>query len=149
MRSVRVSGLPLVVAAVAVLAVGCGGEAAPVEVSVADACSQEHHGHRVTVEGFLRLPSKLELSDTAVIEVFSLMQGDGDSVPLRLKIGDGPSELRDLPSTYTASSLRVGVENAKQTASIIDRVVVTAKVSDEDGVCVLTSPRIERAPEDG
>ncbi len=130
---------------VALAVAGCGGESDPQRVSVVDACTPDNHGDRVVVEGFLRLPETLALSDTTVIDLFSLMGGDGDRVPVRLGVGDGPNELRDLPSTYSASSLRVGVVNAEQTVSIIDRVVVTATATEEDGACLLTDPTIERA----
>lgn len=132
------------ICALTLVSAGCGGDSTPELVSVADSCKPEHQGDRVIVEGFLRLPEKLELSDAAVIEFYSLMGGDGDSVPIRLEIGDGPNQLRDLPSTYTASSLRVGVENDDRTVSIIDRVRVTADSTAENGTCLLTDPVIER-----
>lgn len=138
-------GVGALAVAVALAVSACGGESAPTRVSVADACSPDHRGHRIVVEGFLRLPEKLALSDTAVIELYSLMGGDGDHVPLRIGVGDGPDQLRDLPDTYSASSLRVGVQNDERTASIIDRVVVTAKATEEDGACLLVDPAIERA----
>lgn len=144
LRALRIGGATVAAVGLMGAVSACGGESEPTPVSVVDSCAPEHHGDQVIVKGFLRLPEKLELSDTAVIDLFSLMQGDGDSVAVRVPIGEGPSQLRDLPSEYSASSLRVGVENDDRTVSIIDRVVVTAKAEAEGDTCVLTDPVIER-----
>ncbi len=130
---------------VGAVAVGCGGEDPPRETVIAQACSPDNTGKRVIVEGFLRLPKKLELSDTAVIDLFSLLGGDGDRASVRVPIGDGPNQLRDLPPTYTPTSLRVGIDGSTEgeEVTIIDRVRLTAKVEDVDGACVLTDPVVE------
>jgi len=98
----------------------------------------------VIVEGFLRLPKKLEISDTAVVDLYSLLGGDGDRVSVRLAVGDDYNQLRDLPPKYTPTSLRVGVNGSKESeeATIIDRVVVNGKVERGEGGCVLTDPII-------
>lgn len=146
-RRPRVRLLVALVAAGAVVA-GCGGEDPPRQEVIATVCDGTLTGKRVIVDGFLRLPKKLALSDTAVIDMYSLLGGDGDRVPVRITIGDGPNQLRDLPPTYTPTSLRVGLDASKEgdEVTIIDRVRVTAKVGDVDGACTLTDPVVTLAP---
>ncbi len=130
-----------VVCALPLLLAGCGGSGDPTPVAVAGACDGAHSGDRVTVTGYLRLPSSLTLGETAVIDLFAKRGGEGARVSVELKVGGAANELRDLPETYSPTSLRVGTADGE--ATIIDSVAVTAKVSNRDGACVLTGPTIQ------
>lgn len=123
------------------LLAGCGGSGDPTPVSVAAACDAANAGDKVTVTGYLRLPASLTLGTTAVIDLFAKRGGEGERVSVEFPVGDGPNELRDLPASYSPTSLRVGTADGE--ATIIDSVAVTAKVSTKEGACVLTGPTVQ------
>jgi hypothetical protein len=123
---------------------GCGGgDDPPTAVSIRDACGVGD-GTSVVVEGYLRLPETLRISDTAVIDLFAATGGRGTPVEVEFPIGDGPNQLRDIPAKFSVTSLRVQTA-AGETVTIIDRVAVTAKVEAGDAGCVLTDPQVALA----
>lgn len=135
---------PLLAAALVAVLAGCAGDEAPVSSSIADACAAGD-GKAVVVEGYLRLPESLQITDTATIKLFAARGGRGTSVDVELPIGDGPSQLRDVPARFSVTSLRVQAVGGK-TVTINDRVSLTAKVStDEAGGCVLTEAQVKLA----
>jgi hypothetical protein len=127
------------IAALAALA-GCGGDEPPVPVAVKDACGAGD-GKSVVLEGYLRLPEALQISDTAVIRLFAAMGGRGTNVHVEFPIGDGPNQLKDLPAKFSVTSLRVQSADGG-TVTINDRVELTAKVSVGDTGCVLREPQV-------
>lgn len=120
---------------------GCGGgESPPLSVSVADACGTGD-GKTVVVEGFLRLPETLTITDTARIKIFAAARGRGADVEVEFPIGEGPNQLRDVPAKFSVTSLRVQSADGG-TVTINDRVELTATVSNDDAGCVLREPQV-------
>ncbi len=132
----------MVAIAVAMTLAACGGETPPVEVSVVAACAEENAKRTVIVEGYLRLPETISVSDTAVIDLWSLTGGSGDKVSVEFPIGEAPNQLRKPPANFSVTSLRVTTRGGKE-VTIRDRVRLTAKPSTGDGACRLTQPDVQ------
>ncbi len=132
----------LVALAATMTLAACGGDAPPVEVSVLAACAEENAKRTVIVEGYLRLPETISVSDTAVIDLWSLTGGSGDTVSVEFSIGDAPNQLRKPPENFSITSLRVITRGGKE-VTIRDRVRLTATPSTGDGACRLTQPDVQ------
>ena len=127
--------------AVAFLAVGCGGgESVPKPVAVKSACALKN-GSRVQVRGFLRLPTRISLTDRAVIDLFTRRGGTGDRTSVELLLGTDPNQLERLKSGFTPTSLRVRGHDGT-VATLNDAVVVVAKVRRAGETCVLVDPTV-------
>lgn len=115
---------------------GCGGgDGPPRQVAVEAVCGLDD-GARVEVQGYLRLPEKISLTDRAVIDLFTRRGGAGDRASVNLVLGTGPNQLERPEAGFTPTSLRVRGGDGT-VATLNDRVVVVAKVTRADGSCVL------------
>jgi len=139
-RSAGAPGL-LIVAAVAFFGAGCGGgEPAPEPVVVKTACALKN-GSRVQVQGYLRLPARISLTDRAVIDLFTRRGGTGDRASVELLLGTEPNQLERLEAGFTPTSLRVRGSDGT-VATLIDQVVVVATVKRAGGTCVLADSTV-------
>lgn len=130
----------LVVLAVALCGSGCGGDGLPTQVAVETVCALKD-GSRVEVEGYLRLPQRISLTDRAVIDLFTRRGGAGDRVSVEMLLGTGPNQLERLEAGFTPTSLRARGRRGT-VATLNDRVVVVAKVRRTGDACVLTDPTL-------
>ncbi len=122
---------------VAVLS-GCGGgDAPPRAVAVSAVCGPGEG--RVEVQGFLRLPDRISLTDRAVIDLYSERGGEGDRAQVEFVVGDGPNQLQRPEPGYTPTSMRV--QSAEGIAATLnDRVVLVAAAARDGAACVLREP---------
>jgi hypothetical protein len=133
--------LLLAAAAAGVFGGGCGGgESVPKAVAVKSACALKS-GSRVQVQGFLRLPGRISLTDRAVIDLFTKRGGHGDRASVELLLGTDPNQLERLEAGFTPTSLRVRGRDGT-VATLIDRVVVVATVKRAHDTCVLADPTV-------
>jgi hypothetical protein len=93
------------------------------------------------VEGYLRLPDEISVSDTAVIDLWSLNGALGDRLKVRLPIGEAANQMERPPANFSVTSLRVVAQDGTSEATIRDRVRLTGKVGDEE--CLLEEPTVE------
>lgn len=135
----------VVVIVVGALAVaGCGGgDDPPAPVALAAVCDDGNDRGQVIVEGYLRLPDRLRISTTTVIDIFAASGGRGVRQQVELPIGDAPNQLQPPPATYTPTSLRVTAADGAE-VTINDRVRLTAEVARDDTGCLMREPQIER-----
>lgn len=123
----------------------CGSQdSPPTPVAVELACGAGD-GARVQVEGFLRLPDRLAMTDRATINLFTRREGEGDRVAIEFVLGTGPNQLEPLEEGFTPTSLRVR-GNGGTLATIADVVTVNATVSGKDPNCVLRDPVVSVRP---
>ena len=126
----------LLVLVVALCGTGCGGgDEPPRQVAVETVCALKD-GSRVEVQGYLRLPERISLTDRAVIDLFTRRGGAGDRASVELVLGTAANQLERLEAGFTPTSLRVRGRDGT-VATLNDRVVVEAKATREGDTCVL------------
>ncbi len=135
----------MVFVALGALAVaGCGGgDDPPAQAALAAACDAGNDGRHVIVEGYLRLPERLRISTTTVIDVFAAPGAGGARQRVEFPIGDQPNQLERPPATYAPTSLRVIAADGAE-VTINDRVRLTAQVARDDTGCLMREPQVER-----
>ena len=127
--------------AVAVCGAGCGGgEGAPRPIAVTTVCAVPNNS-RVQVQGYLRLPTRISLTDRAVIDLFTRRGGAGARASVEFLLGTSPNQLERLEAGFTPTSLRVRGSDGR-VATLNDRVVVVAKVKRSGDTCVLGDPTV-------
>lgn len=107
---------------------------------VKTACALKN-GSRVQVQGYLRLPARISLTDRAVIDLFTRRGGTGDRASVELLLGTEPNQLERLEAGFTPTSLRVRGSDGT-VATLIDQVVVVATVKRAGGTCVLADSTV-------
>ena len=112
----------------------------PKPVAVKSACALKN-GARVQVQGYLRLPTRIRLTDRAVIDLFTRRGGRGDRTSVELILGTDPNQLERLQAGFTPTSLRVR-GNDGTVATLNDNVVVVATVRRAGETCVLADPTV-------
>lgn len=126
------------------VAAGCGGSDAPTPVGVAAACGSDDNA-RIQVEGFLRLPERIALTDRAVIDLFTKRGGDGERVSVEFPLGTQPNQLERPEEGFTVTSLRVQ-DSAGTVVTLNDRVTLVGTVDRQGETCVVRDPVVTAVP---
>lgn len=120
-------------------------------LSLEKACSLESKGKRVTVDGFLRLNSKVvTCRSTSCNMIFteypSTLELDGSEVVVWVTVGDDNNEAVDYPKgIYVTSEFKVKTNTGEILTD--ERVRITGKARVSNDFCELDIDLIERAPE--
>jgi hypothetical protein len=94
------------------------------------------NGKTVDVEGYLRLPERISVTDRVVIDLFSRRGGEGDRASVEFVLGTGPNQLERPEADFTVTSLRARTRRGK-VVTLNDRVAVTGKVSLAAETCLV------------
>jgi hypothetical protein len=133
--------------------VGCSTPPPPATATTfADLCSEANADQRVSLEGYLRLPLMFSVSDTALLNLYELPDGEGAKVGVNFDIGTGANQMEMVPDNFSDDDLRVHTSD-NQVVGHTDPVVVAGTVfryadpaAEGTFRCVLREPvTVERA----
>jgi len=157
LRTFGIVGLSL--AAVALVA--CSeGPPSPGELhDFTSVCDKANDGHRVAVEGYLRLPDQITVyrnssggvdQKIVVVRMFESKKFEGTPIGVNLDFGTGPNTMDEIPGEYIFTDDDLKVHRADgQTAGYGDKVKVSGTVyfptslADVEFTCALTNPLVE------
>jgi len=114
----------------------------------AEVCDQANEGKRVAVEGFLRLPDKVNLKTGPVLRLYPTTEFAGKPVGVSTEIGSGPNQVAVLPKEFADKDLKVKTANG-QVAGFGTKIRVAGDmyypVVGQEFPCALSNPLVELA----
>ena len=116
LRTIRIIGLSL--ATVALVACSEGPPTTGEPRDFASVCDKANDGHRVAVEGYLRLPDQIRVlrsrsgsvdQKIVVVRLFQSNKFQGTPIGVNIDFGTGPNTMAEIPGEYvfTDSDLKV------------------------------------------
>ncbi|MBV9582938.1 MAG: hypothetical protein JO057_30505 [Chloroflexi bacterium] len=157
LRTFGIFGLSL--AAVVLVACSEGPPTQGQAVDFASVCDKANDGHRVAVEGYLRLPDQIEVfksrsgsvdEEIVVVRLFQSKKFDGTPVGVNFDFGTGPNTMDQIPGEYVFSDSDLKVHRADgEIAGFGDPVKISGTVyfptslSDVEFTCALSNPLVE------
>ncbi len=101
-------------------------------------CDKANDGHRVAVEGYLRLPDQIQVYKSrsgsvdekiVVVRLFQSTQFQGTPIGVNIDFGTGPNTMADIPGEYIFTDNDLQVHRADgQTAGYGDKVKISGTV---------------------
>jgi hypothetical protein len=159
LRTFSLFGLSL--AAVALVACSAGPPTQGEPRDFSSVCDPANDGHRVAVDGYLRLPDQIQVFKSSsgsveekivVVRLFQSNAFEGTPIGVNIDFGSGPNTMADIPGEYIFTDDDLQVHRADgQTASYGDRVKISGTVyfpttlADVEFNCGLSNPLIEGA----
>jgi hypothetical protein len=133
MRFLPLLALPII----ALTACNQGPPTAGQPVNFSNVCDKSNDGHRVMVEGFLRLPDSIDVitnrnggsaTEILVVRLFQDKAFKGTPIGVNFDFGSGPNMMDELPRPqYTDEDLKVHLTDGR-TATYGQRVNVSGTV---------------------
>jgi hypothetical protein len=112
------------------------------------ACDKANDGKRLALEGYLRLPDKVNRKIGPVLRLYPTTDYAGKPIGVSTELGNQPNQIAFIPKEYTDQDLKVHVANG-QTAGFGTKVRVSGDLYfplvDQDFPCSLSNPLIEIA----
>jgi hypothetical protein len=157
LRNFRVIGLSL--AAVALVACSEGPPTVGEPRDFASVCDKANDGHRVAVEGYLRLPDQIRVLKSrsgsveqkiVVVRLFQSNKFQGTPIGVNIDFGDGPNMMAEIPGEYVFTDNDLKVHRADgETIGYGDKVKISGTVyfptalADVEFSCGLNNPLVE------
>jgi hypothetical protein len=157
LRTFTLLGLSL--AAVALVACSEGPPTPGEPRDFSSVCDKANDGHRVAVEGYLRLPDQIQVYKSSsgsvdekivVVRLFESGKFQGTPIGVNIDFGTGPNTMADIPGEYIFTDDDLQVHRADgQTAGYGDKVKISGtvyfptSVADVEFTCGLSNPLIE------
>ena len=157
LRTFTLLGLSL--AAVALVACSEGPPTPGEPRDFSSVCDKANDGHRVAVEGYLRLPDQIQVYKSSsgsvdekivVVRLFESGNFQGTRIGVNIDFGTGPNTMADIPGEYIFTDDDLQVHRADgQTAGYGDKVKISGtvyfptSVADVEFTCGLSNPLIE------
>jgi hypothetical protein len=153
--------LALSLAAVAVVACSEGPPTPGEPRDFASVCDKANDGHRVAVEGYLRLPDQITVLKNSrsgtveekivVVRMFQSSKFQGTPIGVNIDFGSGPNTMDEIPGEYIFTDDDLKVHRADgATAGYGDKVKISGTVyfpnstiADVEFTCGLTNPLVE------
>ena len=140
----------ILLCAFALIVTACGGAKKPPTVgeskNFTEVCDKANDGKRVALEGYLRLPDKVNRKTGPVLRLYPTTDYSGKPIGVSTEIGSQPNQIAFIPKEYTDNDLKVNVANG-QTAGFGTKVKVSGDVYfplvDQDFQCSLSNPLVE------
>jgi hypothetical protein len=159
MQLPKLSTFCLSLAAVALVACSEGPPTQGEPLDFSTVCDKANDGHRVSVEGYLRLPDQIKVLRSSsgsahekivVVRLWDSTTFQGAPIGVNFDFGTGPNTMDEIPGEYTFTDSDLKVHRADgQTSGFGDRVKVSGTVyfptslADVEFTCGLTNPLVE------
>jgi hypothetical protein len=157
LRTFSLFGLGLAAVALTACSAGPPTQGEPRDFNTV--CDSTNDGHRVAVEGYLRLPDQIQVYKSSsgsveekivVVRLFQSTSFQGTPIGVNIDFGTGPNTMADIPGEYIFTDDDLQVHRADgQTAGYGDRVKISGTVyfpttlADVEFTCGLSNPLIE------
>jgi hypothetical protein len=157
LRNLGICGLSL--AAIALVACNEGPPTPGEPRDFSSVCDKANDGHRVAVEGYLRLPDQIKVYRSSsgssqqkivVVRLWDSSKFQGTPIGVNIDFGTGPNMMDEIPGEYIFTDNDLKVHRADgETAGFGDRVKISGTVyfptslADVEFSCGLTNPLVE------
>jgi hypothetical protein len=112
------------------------------------ACARPNEGHRIAVEGYLRLPRALDNTNSVTLRLHPDPSFKGKPIGVPMLFGDGADRVHKISSSYHDNDLKVYLADGSA-VPFGTRVRVSGRmyfpVVPQDFECALQNPYVEAA----